>query len=103
MLYKTIVLELLQEWAKRFPKEKPPVLLPLMEKLALELRDRHLMLIEELKNAHPGLDSYQASTMASEIALKEMEERILQAVSFEEMSLETESFPDQPSEDMSND
>jgi hypothetical protein len=103
MLYKTIVLELLQEWAKRFPKENRPVLLPLMEKLALELRERHLTLVEELKNARPGLDSYQALTMASEIALKEMEERIQQAVSFEEMSLEMDSLPDPSSEDMSND
>ncbi len=103
MLYKTIVLELLQQWAKRFPKENRPPLLPLMEKLALELRDRHLTLIEELKSADPGLDSYQVSTMASEIALKEMEERIQQAVSFEEMSFETESPPDQSSGDTLND
>jgi hypothetical protein len=103
MQYKTIVLELLQEWAERLPKEKRPPLLPLMEKLALELRDRHLTLIEELKNADPGLDSYQVSAMASEIALKEMEERILQAVSFEEMSFEMKSPPDQSSGDTSND
>ncbi len=103
MQYKTIVLELLQEWAKGLPKEKRPVLLPLMEKLALELKDRHLTLIEEIKNADPRVDSYQVSAMASEIALKEMEERILQAASFEEKLLETESLPNQPSEDTSND
>ena len=77
MLYKTIILELLQqrpEMHEQLRKERK--LLPTMEIYAHELKTSHEDWKEVLSQAKPGSDPSQISSEAMEMALKEMEDRL---------------------------
>jgi hypothetical protein len=77
MQYKTIVLELLQqnqELHERLRRERK--LLVTVNRLATELRDRHLASKERLSQARPGSDPSQIASEALEIALQELEDRL---------------------------
>ena len=76
MLYKTIVLELLQNRPEIYEQlRKKRTLLPTLKELASELKARHLAWKEELRAIRPGSDS-QIASEAMELAVKEMEERL---------------------------
>lgn len=79
MQYKTMILELMQE---RFPElherlRRSRMLLEAMDRYASELRSRHLEWKEEFLTANPGMDQAQAASLALEMALKDIEERLL--------------------------
>lgn len=77
MLYKTMVLELLNQ---RRPMQeqlrKTGRLLTAMELYARELKTRHEVWKELLSQAKPGHDQSQITSMALEMALKELEDRL---------------------------
>lgn len=77
MLYKTIVLELLQDRPELHLKlQADKTMLPTLERCAAELRSSH----EEWKNrlclARPGSDESQIASEALELALKDLEGRL---------------------------
>jgi hypothetical protein len=77
MQYKTIVLELLQqnqELHERLRRERK--LLATVNRLATELRDRHLASKEQLSQARPDSDPSQIASVALEIALKPLEDSL---------------------------
>lgn len=77
MLYKTIILELLQqrpEMHEQLRKERN--LLPTMEIYAKELKESHEAWKEVLSQAKPGSDQSQTASEALEMALKELEDRL---------------------------
>jgi hypothetical protein len=77
MHYKTIVLELLEQRTELHQQlQKTRQLLPTMEALATELRDRHLALTESMEQAHPSDDPSQIPAQALELAVKELEDRL---------------------------
>ena len=77
MQYKTIVLELLEQRTELYAQlRKTRQLLPTMEALATELRDRHMVLTASLTQAHPGSDPSQIPSQALELACKELEDRL---------------------------
>lgn len=92
MLYKTIVLELLRERTELHEQLRlTRRLLPTLERYALDLKAGHETWKAALAKAQPGSHPSQISAEAMEIALKELEERLL-AVSppddTEELSLD---------------
>jgi hypothetical protein len=77
MLYKTIVLELLQQRQEVYDQiRKQRKLLPTMEHYATELKTSHQGWTELLTQMRPGSDKSQLSSEALEIALKELEDRL---------------------------
>jgi hypothetical protein len=77
MLYKTTVLELLNQ--RRQMQEQPHrtgKLLTALEFYARELKTRHEAWKELLTQAKPGHDQNQITSMALEMALKELEDRL---------------------------
>ena len=77
MLYKTIILELLQqrpEMHEQLRKERK--LLATMERYAKELKTGHEAWMELLSQLRPGSDKSQLRSEALEIALKELEARL---------------------------
>jgi hypothetical protein len=79
MLYKTIVLELLQQdpvLHERFRKQR--MLLPMLELYSLGLKNCHETWKASLMRARPGSDGTQIASEAQELALKELEEALLQ-------------------------
>lgn len=76
MLYKTIVLELLQDRPELYDQlRKRRLLLPTVNRLAGELKARHLAWKEELRTTRPGSDN-QIASEAMEPAVKELEDRL---------------------------
>ncbi len=74
MLYKTIVLELLQQQTELHEQlRKARRLLPTLETLALELKASHEAWQQTLSQARPGSDPSQFSSEAMELALADLE------------------------------
>ena len=85
MLYKTMVLELLQqrpEIHNQLRKERK--LLPTMEQYAKELKASHEAWTELLAQIRPGSDRHQLYSEALELALKELEDRLPSASGLEQ-------------------
>ena len=77
MLYKTIVLELLQQRPQRHEQlRKERKLLTTLEFYAKELKTSHEAWKEALSKERPGSDQTQIASEALEMALKELEERL---------------------------
>jgi hypothetical protein len=77
MLYKTIILELLQQRPQIHEKlRQERKLLPTLEKYARELKASHEIWKEILSQAIPESAKSQLSSEAMEIALQEMEHRL---------------------------
>ncbi|HEX7379311.1 MAG TPA: hypothetical protein VF278_19470 [Pirellulales bacterium] len=75
MLYKTIVLELLEDRTELYQQLKNTRMLrSTMESLAMELKSLHLSWRETLSQARPGSDPSQISSEAMELALKNLED-----------------------------
>jgi len=75
MLYKTIVLELLQQRPEMLGQlRKNRKLLPAVEMYATELKTSHEAWKQTLDQARPGSDPCQIASEALEIALKELED-----------------------------
>ena len=73
MQYKTIILELLQQWPETHDQlRKQRMLLATMERLARELKDSHEAQMAILSTARPASDPSQIASEALEIALKEL-------------------------------
>lgn len=76
MLYKTIVLELLQNRPELYGQlRQRRMLLPTLNRLAGELKARHRAWTQELQATRPGSDS-QIASEAMELALRELEDRL---------------------------
>ncbi|HTU22724.1 MAG TPA: hypothetical protein VMG10_32085 [Gemmataceae bacterium] len=76
MLYKTIILELIQNRPDLYEQlRKERMLLPTVNRLAGELKARHLAWKQELQETRPGSDS-QIASEAAEQAVTEMEDRL---------------------------
>ena len=77
MQYKTIILELIQqrpEMHEQLRKERK--LLTTLEIYAMELKESHQAIREQLQQESPGSNPSLISSQAFEIALKEMEDRM---------------------------
>ena len=73
MHYKTIVLELLQQYPEIHDQLRSKrMLLPTMERHARQLKARHEVWKDRLSQARPGSDPSQIASEALEIALKEL-------------------------------
>jgi hypothetical protein len=73
MLYKTIVLELLQERPQMHEQlRQSRTLLSTMEQYAQELKANHEAWKEQLSQARPGSDPSQIASEALEIAIQEL-------------------------------
>ena len=85
-LYKTIVLELLQENPGTYePLRSTKRLLPAMEAYALDLKKSHERWKEQLVQARPGSDvSQMISSEALELAIEDLRDRLLCASPREE-------------------
>lgn len=78
MHYKTIVLSLLEQRTDLYEQLRTiRQLLPTMEALATELRKQHLALTATLTQANPQSEPSQIPSQALELAVKELEERLL--------------------------
>ena len=74
MHYKTMVLELLKQHPKVHNRlRKKRLLLPALDRFAVELKTSHEALKDQLSQKRPGSDPSQISSEALEIALKELE------------------------------
>jgi hypothetical protein len=77
MLYKTIILELLQQRREMYDQlRKDRQLLPTLELYAQELKTSHEAWKETLTQAKPVSDQSQITNEALEMALKELEDRL---------------------------
>jgi len=77
MLYKTIVLELIQSRPSYHNRLcQPRMLLPTLNQLAQELKDNHLAWQKTLSEADPQSDPQQIASEALERALQELRERL---------------------------
>jgi hypothetical protein len=77
MLYKTIILELLEQRPEMHEQLRSNrTLLPTLERYARELKTRHETWKERLAQAKPGSDPSQIASETLEIALKEVEDRL---------------------------
>jgi hypothetical protein len=77
MLYKTIILELLQQRPQMHEQLRlARKLLTTLEMYARELKASHAAWKEVLSQARPGSEASQISSEAMEMALKDMEDRL---------------------------
>jgi hypothetical protein len=77
MLYKTIVLELLQQRTEFYEELRSARMLPsALETYSKELKTHHETWKETLSRARPGSDPSQIGSEALELALKELESRL---------------------------
>ena len=77
MLYKTIILELLQQRTQLYEQLRSTrTLQSTLETCAQELTTRHEFWKDTLSQANPGRDPSQLASEALELALKEMEDRL---------------------------
>lgn len=80
MLYKTIVLQLLEQCPETHDQLKSQrMLLPALERCATDLKDRHEVWTNLLSQSRPGSDPSQIASEALEIALQELEDRLRSA------------------------
>ncbi|HWG44329.1 MAG TPA: hypothetical protein VN688_16240 [Gemmataceae bacterium] len=85
MMYKTIILHLLEERPRMHEQlRKKRLLLPTLERLAQELKTSHEAWKDILSQTKPRSDDSQIASQALEMALKELEDSLL-----------TESPPDE--------
>jgi len=78
MQYKTITLELIQERQELYERLRASKrLLPTMDAYAIDLRSRHLELLEVVARRHPGSDPSQLAAEALEMAIEELQARLL--------------------------
>jgi hypothetical protein len=81
MQYKTIALELLQQRPQIHDLlRKERKLLPAVEMFARELKTRHEAWKETLGQENPAIDRSQIAFQALEMALKDLEDRLLPAL-----------------------
>jgi hypothetical protein len=75
MMYKTIVLELLQEQYPALHQQlrRKRTLLKTMNQYAIELRTAHLAWMKELRRASPECDPSQIGSEALELALQHLQ------------------------------
>ena len=74
MHYKTMVHELVKSYPTIHDQlRKKRLLLPALDRFAVELKRRHDALKDQLSQKRPGSDPSQISSEALEIALKELE------------------------------
>jgi hypothetical protein len=77
MRYKTIVLELLEEYPETYDRlRRGRLLLPTLERYARELKSGHEAWKARLCRAHPGRSEIQVSGEALEMALKDLEDSL---------------------------
>ncbi len=77
MLYKTIILELLQQRPQMHEQLRlERKLLTTLEIYARELKNSHEAITEQLRQARPGSKASQVFSEAFEMALKELEDRL---------------------------
>ena len=77
MLYKTIILEMLEQRPRmREELRQIRTLLSTTERYAKELKDGHEAWKERLKEARPESDPIQIASEAMELALKDMKDRL---------------------------
>jgi hypothetical protein len=77
MLYKTIILRMLQQRPQMHEQlRKERQLLSTVNRYARELKANHEAWKERLAQAKPGTDSRQTASEAAEMALAEMEDRL---------------------------
>src|SRR5947209_540338 len=77
MLYKTMILELLQQRPEMHDQlRQKRVLLQTLERYAIELKTRHDTWKELLTQAKPGRSESRNATEALEMALQEMQDRL---------------------------
>ncbi|HXE51924.1 MAG TPA: hypothetical protein VN541_02870 [Tepidisphaeraceae bacterium] len=77
MLYKTIVLQLLEQRPEIYDRlRRQRQVLPTMEYYASELRSLHLAWQETLVQTSPSSDERQLASEALELALKDLEDRL---------------------------
>ena len=75
MQYKTIVLELIRQHRKLHERLcQSDTLLTTLDEMALQLRSRHLELIEAFSQQAPGVDPVQFQSPAFEMAMQELED-----------------------------
>ena len=77
MLYKTILLELIEsrpELHARLKHQK--AVQATVERLALDLKSRHAEWMDSLQQSNPDLDPIQLASQAGELALQEIEEQL---------------------------
>jgi hypothetical protein len=80
MLYKTMVLELLQQRTEMYDQLRSSrTLLPTLERYASDLRTSHEAWTDRLSEANPGSDERQITSEALELALKGLEDSLLPA------------------------
>jgi hypothetical protein len=80
MPYMTIILELLQQRPQMHDQlRKNRKLLPTLELCAMELKSSHEAWKRVLRQAKPGSDPSQIASEALEMALKQLEDRLLPA------------------------
>lgn len=78
MQYKTIILEMLEQRPRmREELRQSRKLLPTLEFYASELKESHEAWKERLVQANPQSDPSQIASEAMELALKDMEDRLL--------------------------
>jgi len=76
MLYKTIILEMLQRRPRMYEQLRLyRKVLPALEIYAKELKESHEAMMEQLRQARPDSEPRQIRSEAFEMALKEMEDR----------------------------
>ncbi len=77
MQYKTIILELLKQETKLHEQLRSTrLLLPTLERYALELKGSHEVWKESLTQSRPGSDPNQIASEALEIAIQELRDRL---------------------------
>lgn len=77
MQYKTIVLELIKDRPKLHDQLKSNrALLSTVEAIAVQLRDNHLALVEELQQSRPGSAGFQVKSEAMEIVVQEVQQAL---------------------------
>lgn len=78
MQYKTIVLQLLEQHPKMYDQLRSQrLLLPVLDLCATDLKARHQTWKDRLLRTKPSSDLNQIASEALEIALKELEDRLL--------------------------
>jgi len=85
MRYQTIVMELFESRPQFHDRlKKSNILLTTIETEAAELKRSHREWIDALTNEESNLEPSQIRSVAMELALDELEERLLNALEFEE-------------------
>ena len=80
MPYKTIVLGLIEQQPELHEHlRKSRTMLRAMDQLAIELKESHEALKEQLSQSRPGSDPIQIASEALEIAVAELEEHLASA------------------------